>query len=116
MTIYGLSQTTGVERTLDIDHADGGVLLHSRDPESYGDHDKILVPLEPLLTALIDRPAERSTIKGESANREATKLLDITVRRNEVMLWVRTETGNAWDIAVGFDDFQDALEQASDAA
>jgi hypothetical protein len=116
MTIYGLSQTNGVERTLDVEKTAAGVLLHSRDGESYRDIDRIVVEAEPLLTALIDRPAERTTIPSVSAEGEASKLLDITVRGNEVMLWVRTETGNAWDVAVGFDDFQDALEAASDAA
>ena len=115
MTIYGLSQTTGVERTLVVEKTAAGFLLHSRDEESYDDRDRIVVPSDLLLAALIDRPAERSTIRSASANGEARKLLDITVRGNEVQLWVRTETGNDWEIAVGFDDFQDALEQASDA-
>jgi hypothetical protein len=115
MTIYGLSQTTGIERTLDVDAIPAGVRLHSRDGESYRDIDKIVVPSEPLLAALMDRPAERTTIPSVSAEGEANKLLDMTVRGNEVMLWVRTETGNAWDIAVGFDDFQDALEEVSAA-
>src|SRR5438309_2018972 len=105
MTIYGLSQTSGAERTLAVEKTGVGFLLHSQDTESYGDLDKIVVPSESLLAALIDRPAERSTIRSESANGEARKLLDITVRGNEVLLWVRTETGNGWDIAVGFDDF-----------
>jgi hypothetical protein len=115
MMIYGLSQTTGAERTLDVGKTAEGFLLYSRDEESYGDLDRIVVPTDSLLGALIDRPAERSTIRSASADGEARKLLDITVRGNEVQLWVRTETGNGWEIAVGFDDFQDALEQASDA-
>jgi hypothetical protein len=116
MTIYGLSQTTGIERTLEVEKTPTGVLLHSRDEEAYKDLDRIVVEAESLLTALIDRPAERTTVNGVSTDGEARKLLDITVKGNEVMLWVRTETGNDWDIAVGFDDFQDALEVASDAA
>jgi hypothetical protein len=116
MVIYGLSPTSGAERTLDVQKTAAGVRLHSRDDNSYRDIDTIIVPLDPLLAALIDRPADRSVIPSESAPGEARKLLDITVRGNEVLLWVRTETGNGWDIAVGFDDFQDALEQASDAA
>jgi len=115
MTIYGLSQTTGIERTLEVDAIPAGVRLHSRDDESYRDIDKIVVAPEPLLAALIDRPTERTTIPSVSAAGEASKLLDMTVRGNEVMLWVRTETGNGWDIAVGFDDFQDALEEVSAA-
>ena len=116
MTIYGLSPTTGAERTLDVSRTAAGVRLHSRDAESYRDIDTITVPLDPLLAALIDRPAERSVIRAESAAGEARKLLDLNFRGNEVLLWVRTETGNGWDIAVGLDDFQDALEDASDAA
>src|SRR5689334_6267648 len=99
MTIYGLSQTTGAERTLDVGRTAAGFMLHSRDGESYGDLDRIVVPTDSLLAALIDRPAERSTIRSASAGGEARKLLDITVRGNEVQIWVRTETGNGWDIA-----------------
>jgi len=116
VTIYGLSPTTGAERTLDVERADGGVLLHSRDPESLRDIDRIVVAADPLLAAVIDRPADRTAIRGVEAAGEASRRLEIAVRGNEVLLWVRTETGNDWDIAVGLDDFQDALEQASDAA
>ena len=116
MTIYGLSPTTGAERTLELEKTAEGLLLHSRDEDAYGDLDRIVVEPELLLAALIDRPTERTTIKSEGAKGEARKALDIEIRKNEVTLWVRTETGRTWDIAVGFDDFQDALEQASDAA
>jgi hypothetical protein len=116
MIIFGLSPTTGAERTLEVRKTAAGVRLHSRDHNSYRDIDTIVVQLDPLLAALIDRPEERTVIRAESAAGEARKLLDLTVRGNEVLLWVRTETGNGWDIAVGLDDFQDALEDASDAA
>jgi hypothetical protein len=43
MTIYGLSPTSGVERTLELERTAAGVLLHSRDEESYGDRDTIVV-------------------------------------------------------------------------
>jgi hypothetical protein len=116
MTIYGLSQSSGAERTLLVEKTAAGVLLHFRDPEGFGDLDMVVVPTDALLAALIDRPAERTTIPSESAPGEARKILDVEIHRNEILLWVRTETGRSWDIAVGFDDFQDALEQASDAA
>jgi hypothetical protein len=116
VTIYGLSPTTGAERTLDLERTAAGIRLHSRDGESYRDFDTILVEPGALLAALIDRPAERTTIRGVAAAGEASRLLDISVRGNEVTLWVRTETGHAWDVAVGFDDFQDAVEEVSDAA
>ena len=116
MTIYGLSPTTGAERTLDLETTAAGLLIHSRDPESYRDIDRIVVDPAALLAAVIDRPAEQTRIAGVAASGEASRRLDITVRGNEVVLTVQTEAGNGWDIAVGFDDFQDALEQASDAA
>ena len=102
MTIYGLSPTTGAERTLELEKTAEGLLLHSRDEETYGDLDRIEVEPELLLAALIDRPTERTTIKSEGAKGEARKALDIEIRKNEVTLWVRTETGRTWDIAVGF--------------
>ncbi len=115
MTIYGLSQTTGAERILDVAKAAGGLLLHSRDPESHRDIDTIVVAADALLAVVMDPPADRTTIRGVEAAGEASRRLDITVRGNEVLLRVQTETGNAWDVAVGLDDFQDALEQSSDA-
>ena len=116
MTIYGLSPTTGAERTLELVRTPAGIRLHSRDGESYRDIDAIVVGPDALLAALIDRPADQAAIRGVSAPGEAAKVLDVAVRGNEVTLRVRTETGNGWDIAVGFDDFQDALEEVSDAA
>jgi hypothetical protein len=115
MTIYGLSPTTGAEFTLDVQSTAGGMLLHSRDPRSSRDIDRIVVPPDELVSAVIDRPAEQTTIRGVVPDGEASRRLDITVRGNEVVVSVSSEAGNAWDIAVGFDDFQDALEQASDA-
>jgi hypothetical protein len=117
MTIYGLSPTTGAERTLDLEKTTAGLLIHSRDPESFRDIDRIVVDPHALLTAVIDRPAELTRIDGVTAGSgEASRRLEMSVRGNEVVLAVQTEVGNGWDIAVGFDDFQDALEQASDAA
>ena len=112
MTIYGLSQTTGIERTLEVDSIPSGVRLQSRGRTSV---DTIVVASDPLLAALIDRPAERTTIPSVAAEGESAKSLDMIVRGNEVMLWIKAEAGPSWDIAVGFDDFQDALEEASAA-
>jgi arginine repressor len=116
MTIYGLSQRCGLERTLEVERTAAGVLLHTRDEEDHAHLDRIVVKAAPLLAALIDRPAEQTTVVGVVADREASKRLDFTVQGNEVLLRVRTGAGNAWDIAVGLDDFQDALEQAGDVA
>ncbi len=117
MLIYGLSQTSGIERTLDVQRTEAGVRLQARDAKGGGgDRDIIVVSPDALVSALIDRPAELTTLEGESADREPRQRLDVAVRGNEVTLAVRTETGHGWDIAVGFDDFQDALGSALDAA
>jgi hypothetical protein len=116
MTIYGLSQTTGAERTLDVGRTAAGVRLRSSDGTSDLDGDAIQVDGGALIAALIDGPADRSTIRGTDAAGSALKRLDVAVRGNEVQLWVRTETGTGWDVAVGLDDLQDALEAAGDAA
>src|SRR6478735_1391354 len=87
MMIYGLSQTSGVERTLTVEPSPAGVRLQSRDSDR--DLDAVVVPTDALMTALIDRPAERTTIDAMSADGQPGRQLDITVRRNEVMLWVR---------------------------
>ena len=38
--------------------------------------------------------------------------LDFEIRRNEVWLQVHAASEQGWDLAVGLDDFQDALEGA----
>jgi hypothetical protein len=115
MTIYGLSQTTGAERTLDVGRTAAGVRLRSSDGTSDLDGDAIQVDGGALIAALIDRPADRTTIRGTDAAGAAPKLLDVAVRGNEVQLWVRTEPGTGWDVAVGLDDFHDVLADARDA-
>ena len=50
--------------------------------------------------------------KGRSPPHGAAKLLDVEVRRNEVLLRVHAAgSEDGWDVAVGLDDFQDALEK-----
>ena len=73
MTIYGLSPTTGAERTLNLEKTSAGLLIHSRDPQSYRDIDRIVVDPHALLAALIDRPAERTTIRSVSAGGWSTQ-------------------------------------------
>ena len=116
MTIFGLSQTNGAERTLDAERTAAGLRLRSSDGKGNRDGDAIQVDGGALIAALIDRPADRTTIRGTDASGAAPKLLDVAVRGNEVQLWVRTEMGTGWDVAVGLDDLQDALEAAGDAA
>ena len=49
-------------------------------------------------------------IEGAAPVVGARRRLDVEVRRNEVQLKTGAEGEDTWDIAVGLDDFQDALE------
>ena len=81
------------------------------------DHDgnveraRIMVQPESLMDTLMERAPGGVTIKGRSPSNGAKKLLDVEVRRNEVLLKVRAESAAGSDVAVGLDDFQDALEK-----
>jgi hypothetical protein len=109
MLIYGLSQSTGHERVLEVEKADTSLLLYAHDqPESPAE--RILVSAAEVVAALSDATAGVKTISGVTPVYGRRQLLDLEVRRNEVLLWVRPEAGGGWDVAVGFDDFQDAVE------
>jgi hypothetical protein len=113
LTIHGLSQSTGAERTLSLGQSAGAVLLHARDTTGADGLPRVAVPLAGLLGALADRPAGGTAVGGESPGDGSKAWLDVEVRRNEVLLRTRAEAGSGWDIAVGLDDFQDALEAAT---
>ena len=110
MTIYGVSQTSGVERRLEVAGAGEGVSLGIYDHAGGEERDRIVVPAADLMTAVTERPEAGSTIEGEAAG--ARRRLDIQVRYNEVQLRTHGEGQSEWDVAVGLDDFQDALEVA----
>lgn len=110
--IYGLSQSNGVERILEVEKADSQLLLHVHDQPEQA-QERILVPTPEVVAALSDGATGARTIEGTSPRLGTRKLLDIEVRGNEVLLWVRPESGGGWDIAVGLDDFQDAVEAAA---
>src|SRR5438105_3963870 len=112
MTIYGLSQSNGKERLLEVERADTGLLMHVHDRPEVS-QEEILVPAGEVIAALTGEPAVPKTIEGTSPGHGTKKLLDIEVRRNEVLLWVRPESGGGRDIAVGLDDLQDAVEASA---
>jgi hypothetical protein len=109
MTIHGVSQSTLAPRLLEIEKADDKLLLHVHD-QPPATREQIVVPAAALVATLTEASLGPTTLEGTSPVQERRKLLDIEVRRNEVLLWVRPEAGTGWDIAVGFDDLQDALE------
>lgn len=112
MTAYGLSQSTGVERILVIDQSADKLLLHLQDQPGQP-RERILVDPAEVVAALSDGGAGARTMEGTAPEKALRKLLDLEVRGNEVLLCVRPASGAGWDIAVGLDDFQDAVEAAA---
>jgi hypothetical protein len=110
MRIYGISQSSGVERRLHIEKGAEGVVLIISDHNGNVERARITVQPDSLMASFMDRAPGGVTIEGRSPSHGAKKLLDVEVRRNEVLLTVRAESAAESDVAVGLDDFQDALE------
>jgi hypothetical protein len=104
--IYGVSQTSGVERCLELGMEGAGVSLTIRDRTGQAELERIVVPKNDLLAAIISPVEGGCSIAGTGAGR-----LVLQVRRNEVQLTTFSATEGGCDIAVGLDDFQDGLEQ-----
>jgi hypothetical protein len=111
MRIYGISQSSGVERRLHIEKGAEGVVLIISDHDGNVERARITVQPNSLMATFMDRVPGGVTIEGRSLSNEAKTLLDVEVRRNEVLLRVRAESAAGSDVAVGLDDFQDALEK-----
>jgi hypothetical protein len=111
MTIYGVSQSSGVERRLEIEYVGHGIVLLIRDHKGSVERGRILIETDALLTALTDAPPGGSTVEGVAPPMGPKMLLDVEVRRNEVQLRARDGSAAEADVAVGLDDFQDALEK-----
>lgn len=107
MVIYGLSQSNGTERRLEIDRSGPCISLGIYDHGSGVEQDRIYVLPDALKAAIIDRPNGGSTIEDAAQAEGTKKQLDVEVRRNEVQL--KTRGDREWDVAVGLDDFQEAL-------
>ena len=69
-----------------------------------------MVQPDDLLAAITSPPASGSTVEGIAPPHGAKIMLAISVRRNEVQFTTTNATGDSADVAVGLDDFQDALE------
>lgn len=98
MTIDGVSQSTGAERLVDVEADGDGVRVVIR--EKGGELARVVIPADPLMSVLAERPDGAQTVSGEGE-------LGIEIRRNEVWLTV-----GAADAAVGLDDLTDAVAGA----
>ena len=113
MRIFGVSQSSGVERCLYVEASGDGIVLTIKDQATDKELERVKVRPDDLLPAITDPVAGGSTVEGTSPAHGWKMLLSVEIRRNEVWLTARPLTGLvAADIAVGLDDFQDALEGA----
>ena len=111
MKIFGVSQSSGVERRLYVERGADGIVLIINDHEGNKERERILVPVDDLLRTITDPAPGGSTVEGVSPAHGWKMLLQVEVRRNEVWL-KQPASGEGVDVAVGLDDFQDALEGA----
>src|ERR1022692_4160326 len=110
MTIYGVSQSSGVERRLKVEMGGDGVVLTFIDHVEGKERGRILAQPDDLMRTLMDPPPGGSPVEGISPPHGAKMRLDVEVRHNEVLLKTHTGAVEGPDVAVGLDDFQDALE------
>jgi len=94
MIIDGVSQTTGIERVVEIGASSGGVLLTIRDRKLGSELARTVVPADALMNVLTEQPKGARRVSA----------LEIEVRKNEVWLAL-----GGPDAAVGLDDLLDAV-------
>jgi hypothetical protein len=111
MTIYGVSQTTGTERRLTLEQGGEGVVVTITDHASNKEQQRILLQANELLDAIMDPPAAGVSLPGIMLPHGSPLLLELEVRRNEVLLRVHAGATDGTDVAVGLDDCQDGLER-----
>jgi hypothetical protein len=110
MKIFGVSQSSGVERQLKIERGIEGVVLTLTDHVGGKEQGRIFVRGDEFAAALMEPASGGSTIEGIIQAQGEKMLLGIDVRRNEVLLVIRSDSDGVGDVAVGLDDLQDALE------
>lgn len=100
--IDGISQTTGIERIVEVSAAEGGVRVVIRDRKLATELASVVAPADWLMNVLADSPEGPQVLAGATGD-----ALSVEVRRNEVWLAVGVP-----DAAVGLDDLTDAVAAA----
>ena len=108
MKVFGVSQTSGVERRLSVERA-----WTERSPSptrpAAGSGRGSVVPLDDLLATVTDPTPGGSTVLGVSPSHNTAMRLGVENRRNEVWIEVRGGCGEGpdaaavADVAVGFE-------------
>jgi hypothetical protein len=101
MAIDGVSQSTGIERLVEIAATEAGVRIGIRDRKPGTELGQVTVPADELLSVLTEQPKGTRTIAGSG------RAPAVEVRRNEVWLVI-----GGPDAAVGLDDLMDAVAGA----
>lgn len=102
MPIDGVSQSTGIERVVEVEAATTGVRVVIRDRIRGAELAAVAVPADGLMAVLADMPEGVQSIAGADG-----RALAVEVRRNEVWLTI-----GGPDAAVGLDDLTDAVAAA----
>src|SRR5438105_3864074 len=98
MTIYGVSQSSGVERRLFVERGGDGLILRITDHVGNKERVRIMLPADALLAAITDPPPGGATVEGVAPPQGPKLLLDIEIRRNEVLLAVRQDAQAGTDV------------------
>jgi hypothetical protein len=110
MKLFGVAQSSGVERRLYVERGAEGIVLSIHDHSGNKERARLLVQEDDLLPTLTAPVPGGCTVAGISPAHGWKVLLLVEVRRNEVWLTAQPASGEGVDVAVGLDDLQDALE------
>jgi hypothetical protein len=110
MKLFGMSQSSGVERRLYVERGASGIVLSIHDHSGNKEQARILVQEDDLLPTITAPIPGGGTLEGLAPAHGEKVRLTVEVRRNEVWLTAQPAAGGAVDVAVGLDDLQDALE------
>ena len=89
MKVFGVSQTSGVERRLSVERGVDGIVLAITDEAGGRERARVLVPSDDLLATVTDPTPGGSTVLGVSPSHNTAMRLGVEIRRNEVWIEVR---------------------------
>jgi hypothetical protein len=110
MKIFGVSQSSGVERVLKLERGIDGIVVTIANHLGGGEVGRIKVNSDTFVGAILEPVVGGSIVEGMPEPQGPSKQLVIEVRHNEVWLQLQGESGVGADVAIGLDDLQDALE------
>ena len=119
MKIFGVSQSSGVERRPFTSRCvPEGIVLIIKDHDGSKERERILMKVDDLLPAIKDPPPGGCGVEGISPIRGSKMQLRVEgpPERGVAQDYPGEGTGEGTDVAVGLDDFQDALKRGQSTA